>query len=92
MTRDPDPSVVAWHIALSPRPAYLGTPPRRPHWWRELVTNVYRDARDARAALRESTAYLQHERDDFDLEHPPVRLSDVMRGLSSGRIDPGAMS
>lgn len=84
MTRDPDPSVVAWHLALSPRPA----PAPRRHWWRELVTNVYRDARDAREALRESTAYLQHERVEFDAEHPPVRLADVMRGLSGGSIPP----
>lgn len=84
MTRDPDPSVVVWHIALAPRPVVEP----RPHWWRTLVTNVYRDARDAREALRQSEPYLQHERSEFDAQHPPVRLKDVMRGLSSGRMPP----
>ena len=84
MTRDPDPSVVAWHLVLSPRPA----PAPRRHWWRELVTNVYRDARDAREALRETGRYSQHERDEFDAEHPPVTLGQVMRDLSSGREAP----
>ena len=84
MTRDPDPAVVVWHLALSPR----GPQPRRRHWWRELVTNVYRDARDAREALRESGPYLQHERDEFDREHPPVALRDIMVGLSSGKDAP----
>lgn len=83
MTRDPDPSVVAWAIALSP----TVRPPRR-HWWRELVTNVYRDARDAREALRETGRYSQHERDEFDAEHPPVTLGQVMRDLSTGREAP----
>jgi len=84
MTRDPDPCVVVWSIVLSP----LDRPPRRRHWWRELVTNVYRDARDAREALRESDPYLQHERDDFDRAHPPVTLRSIMVGLSSGKDAP----
>lgn len=83
MTRDPDPSVVAWQIALAPT-----RQPRRVHWWRELVTNTYRDARDAREALRQSGPYLQHEADDFAREHPPVHLRDVMVGLASGRHAP----
>jgi hypothetical protein len=83
VTRDPDPCVVAWAIALAPT-----VQPRRVHWWRELVTNVYRDARDARDALRQSGPYLQHEDDDFDREHPKVLLRDVMVGLSTGRDAP----
>lgn len=83
MTRDPDPCVVAWSLALAPT-----VRPRRVHWWRELVTNVYRDARDARAALRESGPYLQHEGDEFDREHPPVTLREVMVGLSDGSQAP----
>jgi hypothetical protein len=83
LTRDPDPCVAIWHMALAP----IRRPERR-HWWRELVTQVYRDARDAREALRESEPYLQHERDDFDREHPPVALRDIMVGLSRGQVDP----
>lgn len=83
MTRDPDPSVVAWAIALAPTRA-----PKRRHWWRELVTNVYRDARDAREALRETARYQQHEPGEFDAEHPPVTLGQIMRDLSTGRQAP----
>lgn len=85
MTTDPDPAVVVWSIAVAPVRA---REPGRPHWWRQLVTNVYRDARDARERLRESDPYLQYEREEFDREHPPVRLSDVCVGLSSGTHAP----
>lgn len=55
MTVTDEPAVLAWMIATAGerRPRA----PRRRHWWRELVTDTYRaarDARDARDALRES--------------------------------------
>lgn len=80
---DRDPSVVDWHIALAPvaRPA-------RPHWWRELVTSTYRDARDAWHALRESEPCLQLEDDEFRQLHPPPTLRSVLVGLSTGGTAP----
>ena len=36
----------------------------------------YRDARDAREALRESEACYQLERDDFTDRHPPILFRD----------------
>lgn len=100
-----DPSVTTWRIALARYHARQPPPPPRRHWWRDLVTETYRAARDAREALRESghhvdtngaahanvSAY-QLEADEFDRAHPPVTLADVMRGLSRGALDPGAAS
>lgn len=94
LTADPDPSVQDWHLCIG---AYRHAWPRpvRRHWWRELVTDTYRAARDARDALRESSAIVdapgtaganvaayQLEDADFDAAHPPVLLADVMRSLS----------
>lgn len=36
----------------------------------------YRDARDARDALRESDPYLQHEADDFADDVPPITFKE----------------
>jgi hypothetical protein len=82
---DRDPSVVMWQLIMAPRPRPAS--PRR-HWWRELVTGVHRDARDAWEKLRESEAYFQHELDEFAAEHPPPTLKSVMVGLSSGKDTP----
>lgn len=87
LTRDADPAVVTWMIALSPRDRYIPQPPRR-HWWRELVTGHYRDARDAWERLRESEPFLQHEDDEFLAEHPPPTLGQFMVGLAQGSIAP----
>lgn len=95
-----EPAVLAWMIALAgdrrPRPASPGR-----HWWRELVTNTYRDSRDAWEALRESAqpapssvpgvahssvAMHQLEDDDFRRAFPPPTFRDVLTGLS-GRWD-----
>ena len=92
-TSDPDPSVLSWHLSIA---AYRHAFPRpvRRHWWRDLVTDTYRSARDARDALRESSCYVdapggdyataayQVSDQEFDAHHPPVRLADVMRALS----------
>ena len=49
------------------------------HAWREHVTAIYRDARDARDALRESEPYLQHEPEDFNREHPWLSFKAVLQ-------------
>lgn len=49
------------------------------HAWRDHVTAIYRDARDAREKARESEPYLQHEDEDFDREHPPLTFKAVLQ-------------
>lgn len=94
-----EPSVLAWRIALGPRPRHR---PGR-HWWRELVTSTYLDARHAWEALRESgtpawnaagaahsgVACYQLSEDEFAELHPQPLLKDIMTGLSGGRLSPG---
>lgn len=95
-----DPSVLSWRIALAPRPRFT-TNGR--HWWRDLVTATYRDARDARDALRQSgaaahgntagaahsmAAWCQLSDEEFAQEVPPVLFRDVLTGLSQGRLEP----
>lgn len=46
--------------------------------WHEQLVLDYRDARDAREALRESGPYMQHEPDDFAAEHPPILFRDFL--------------
>lgn len=87
LTSDPDPSVATWMVALAPRARYIPGE-RRGHWWREYVTRHYRDARDAWVALRETSAYSQHEDDEFRAEHPPPTFKQFLVGLSTGRIVP----
>lgn len=68
----------------------------REHWWRRVVTETYRAARDAWAALRESKSALawsvagaansnvgcaQLGDDEFRQLHPPPVLRDVLCGL-----------
>jgi hypothetical protein len=81
---DRDPAVVMWQLALAPQPRREP----RPHWWRELITQVHRDHRDSWLALRESSAYMQYEDAEFADEHPPPTLKSVMVGLSSGKLNP----
>lgn len=94
-----DPAVAVWRIALAPRPRH-STNGR--HWWRELVTSTYRDARDAWEARRESgapawgaagaansgVALYQLSDEEFAQLHPPPRFADFLVGLSSGAHDP----
>lgn len=94
-----DPAVLSWRIALAPRPRYLSGS----HWWRDLVTRTYREARDARDAMRESgalatgaiagtahsdAAWYQVSDDEFDQAVPPVTFRDVLVGLSGGALEP----
>lgn len=87
--------MTTWRIALAPRPRYRADS----HWWRELVTRTYRDARDARDRLRESTqpaggrvagtahsdvSYAQLTDDEFAQVVPPVSFGEVLSGLSAG--------
>lgn len=44
MTLGQDPAVLTWQIALAPRPR---VEPVGHHWWRDLVTATYREAREA---------------------------------------------
>lgn len=96
-----DPSVTTWRLAIARHQARQPAPPPRRHWWRDLVTETYHAARDARAHLRESGTHLdvaggahanvsayQVEAAEFDQAHPPVTLAEVMRGLSHGRYAP----
>lgn len=94
-----DPAVVAWRMALAPqqRPEPVGR-----HWWRELVTDAHRSARDAWLALRESStpayaaagaansgaACYQLSDEEFAQLFPPPTLTDAMRALSGQRLDP----
>lgn len=80
-----DPAVMTWAIALAPQPR---TEPVGRHWWRELVTEHHRNARDAWEALRESEPFLQHEAAEFTTEHRPPTLKDAMIGLSVGKLSP----
>lgn len=90
---DEDPAVTSWRIALAPRPRY--SPPGR-HWWRELVTHTYRDARAAWEHRRESSAPAWgaagaahssagcHQLTDEEYRelYPPPLFRDVLIGLS----------
>ena len=49
------------------------------------LVGEYRDARDARDALRESEPYLQHEPAEFDAEVPPVLFKDWLIGHARPR-------
>jgi hypothetical protein len=52
-----DPAVLTWMIALAPRPR---VEPVGHHWWRDLVTAAYREAREAweiRFDLEANTTY-----------------------------------
>lgn len=49
----------------------------------------YRDAQDAREALRESGPFMQHEDDDFDREHPPLRFRDWLIEKAAEWREPG---
>lgn len=94
-----DPAVLTWRIALSPRPRH-STNGR--HWWRELVTNTYRDARDAWEARRESgapawnaagaansdVAMYQLSDQEYAELYPPPRFGDFLAELASGARAP----
>lgn len=95
-----DPAVLTWRVALAPRPRIE---PVGRHWWRDLAVSVYRDAKDARDALRQSgqdsggraagtahsgVCYAQLSDDEFSSLNPPVTFRDVLQGLSGGRIEP----
>lgn len=98
-TATDEPAVLTWMIALAPRPHY-STGGR--HWWRELVTQTYRAARDARSALRESShpvysvagtansgaAAYQLSDAEFDEAFPAPRFGDVLHAMSTGAIEP----
>lgn len=94
-----DPSVITWRIALAPRPRY-NTGGR--HWWRDLVTSTYRDARDAWEARRESdqpawnapgaahsgVACHQLSDEEFADLYPPPLFGDFLAHLSQGQLAP----
>lgn len=96
-----DPAVLSWEVAIAGY-RHAWPRPRRRHWWRELVTDTWRAASDAREALRESghlvdvaggvgaqvSAY-QLEAEEFDRLYPAPRLADYMRHLSHGQLAPG---
>lgn len=101
MTVTNEPAVLAWMCVTAGR--RRPSEPKRRHWWRELVTATYRDARDAREALRESgqpapasiagaahsgAAYYQLSDAEFAEAHPPVRFGGVLEAMSGGRWDP----
>lgn len=88
-----DPNVLSWRLALAPRPRHT-THGR--HWWREYVTEMYRAARDARDAMRESgvqaptsvagaagsqVAYFQIEREEFDRLFPAPTFRSFLEDL-----------
>jgi hypothetical protein len=92
--------VLTWRIAMSPRPRF-STGGR--HWWRDYVTETFRAADNARAALRESggdagghaagaagsnAGYYQLTDEEFDAQHPRPRLKDFMVALSQGATAP----
>lgn len=52
------------------------------HWWREYVTDVYRDARDAWEALRESELCYQLEDDEFRVTYPPPTFKLYLLALA----------
>lgn len=80
-----EPAVLAWMIALAPRPA---AEPRR-HWWRELVTEAWHAADHAWWLERESVALgYPTEMREFESYHPRPKLRDFMTHLSSGRWSP----
>lgn len=87
-------------MALAPRPRYT-THGR--HWWRDLVTATYRDALDARAALRESghqvptsvagtagaqVGYYQLTDEEFERAHPTPRFRDFLVAFAQGQREP----
>lgn len=81
-----DPAVLAWQVALSPRPR---PEPIGRHWWRELVTEAWRAALDAWEAKREEVAIgYATEMREFEEQFPRPRLADFMVHLSNGH-DPG---
>lgn len=82
----PDPAVVAWQIALAPRPR---TAPTGRHWWRELVTEAFHCARDAweRDADLIALGYDTEER-EYAEKKPKPRLGDFMIHLSTGAWAP----
>lgn len=91
-----DPAVTAWRIALAPRPRY-STNGR--HWWREMVTETYRDWRASWEEGRESNlpawgvagaansgvACHQLSDEEYATLHPAPLFRDVLVGLSGGR-------
>ena len=81
-----EPAVLTWMIACAPRPRFSTD---GKHWWRDLVTETYRAARDqwlldAEAA---SVGYAT-ELAEFRAAHPAPRLSDFMVALSCGAMPP----
>jgi hypothetical protein len=79
-----EPAVLTWMIAMAPQPR----PEPRRHWWRDLITGVHRDARDAWLAARESEHFMQWEDDQYRAAFPPPTLKAVMVGLASGHLSP----
>ena len=80
----------------------------KPHWWRDLVTSVYRDQWDAWEALRESGSIIppgavagasgaaisayQLEDADFRAAYPPPTLGAVLTGLAGQQFATGAVA
>jgi hypothetical protein len=83
-----EPAVLTWMIALAPRPGYRVSPPGR-HWWRELVTDLWRNADHTWWLAREAFAVGNRtEMAEFQELHPRPMLRDFMVGLSQGSVDP----
>lgn len=85
-----EPAVLSWMIALAPRPRPAKT---GRHWWRELVTELWRDADAAWLRQREAEAIgYPAEEQDFARRHPRPTLGGFMRALSAGHLVPERVS
>lgn len=81
-----EPAVLTWMIALAPQPCRV---PTGRHWWRELVTDAFRCARDAWEHQEDLVAMdYPTERREFAEKHPKPRLADFMVHLSTGAWSP----
>lgn len=84
-----EPAVLTWMIALAGDRRPKAEPTGR-HWWRELVTDTWRNATLAWERELEATAIgYATEEAEFREKNPPPRLGDAMRALSRGQIEPG---
>lgn len=83
-----DPSVVAWRIALAPRPRY-STGGR--HWWRDMCVDAHQAAMHAWELQAEAVAIgYATELAEFAAAHPRPRFKDFLTHLSSGGSTPPA--
>lgn len=78
--------MTVWRICLAPRPR---SAPVGRHWWRELVTQTFRDWSDVYAQQMEAAcAGWATEEAEYRAAHPPPTLRHVLEGLSQGSMFP----